>query len=90
MVTAHDCATFLFGAGIGAQVGILGAINHGEAINGGHLDLDEEVEAVISAHKLLRVVRRLLVRNLEDADGYDVKVIDHHVELTCVLFIFIL
>ena len=67
-------------------MGFHGFFDGRKAIDGRDLDLNEVVEAVVLSDKLLRVIRSLLVRNLEDAHRYNVQIVYHHVELTRLIF----
>jgi len=62
----------------------------GKSIDRGHLDLDKEVEAVVSPDELFWMVCGFLVWNLQNADGDNVQVVDHHVILAGVILCLIL
>ena len=77
---------FLFLFAVGGDI----LLDHRETIDGGYLDLDQEVETIVCANELLRMVGRLLIRYLQDADRDNVKVVNHQVELAGILLIFVL
>ena len=67
-------------------MGFHGFFNCRKAIDGRDFDLNKVVKAVVLSDKLLRVIGSLLVRDLEDAHRDNVQVVNHHVELTRLIF----